>query len=74
MEHRVHEYRPKEEANKNLFLRFPTVHSSSEITSSQGHTDQNSLTENEERVFFLNVVFRNWKIKEKHKYPYQNTS
>lgn len=43
---RVHEYHPKEETNKNLFLRFLTEHFFLESTSSQGHTDQNSLTDN----------------------------
>lgn len=48
MAYRVHEYHPKEEANKNLFLRFLTEHFFLESTSSQGHRDQNSLTDNED--------------------------
>lgn len=50
MECRVHEYCPREEANKNLFLRFLTGPFSSE--SSQGNPDQSSLNDQEERVFF----------------------
>lgn len=53
MARRVHEYRPKEEANKNLFLRFLTEHFFLESTSSQGHNDENSLTDNKDSFLLL---------------------
>lgn len=61
----VHEYCPREEADKNLFVRVLTVHFSSE--SSQSNPDRNSLTDNEES-FLSNFVLRKWKIKENHEY------